>query len=1062
MKSRNSSFRLFLVEQLERRQLLASDFLLEIEGIKGESTDAKHLGAIELESFSWGASNAARSGPADPLTTEDFRFVTTISKASPQLYASTTGKHFPLATLFVRKKGTEQHEYLKIKMTDVLVSSIQSRSLNEELPKEEVSLSFSSIHQELIPTNPDGTFGKPITTSWTIDRTRQRKPSSSSLLRVEPSSNLDASDIYMKFGDIKGEATEAKHKDWIQIESWSFGASNPSTTAGSGGSVGKVNFQDLHFVSRVSKASPLLLRGAAIGEHYKEAIFDLRRAAAPNSNEFLKVKFTDLLVSSYQVIGSTETETLEEVTLSFKSMTQTYSGADKPIVTSLIAANDNGAQTSSENLLEKTIPAAQASDIFLQLDGIEGESTDAKHKGSVQIHAFSWGLSNAGSTKVGGGGGAGKVNVQDLSFTSSVNKATPELIRLASKGEHFKTATLSVRKAGGKLEDYLAIELENTLVSSYQVSGHGGGHGQPTESISLNFTKIKYDYNSQQAVGIASPVTFSWAIPPSAKSVATQVPPPVVEPTLASVDYYLKIGDIKGESTDSKHKGEIEILSWSWGVSQQGSTVSGGGGRAGKASFQDFHFVAESSSASPQILDAFASQSSSRRHEKVVFYGRRTGETADYLEIELTDSLISSIQTRSLDNSAPLEEVSFNFTKIDWAYRRSSNNAGLPPEVTSRSIAVRPKDERSRGESMLDETQVQAATHDIFLEIEGIKGELQNVKHKIDVSSFSFGASQTGAYGGGGGASKVVLQDFHFVKTTDPASAELLRALALGKHFDWVTLTSRQRDGGGGDPDFDLLTYKFSDLLISSYSTRGEGTRPMEDFSLNFTRLDMRDLNQDSTPDIVTGTLDTSGLPFEHDPGKHLLDQTTPSTVAADYFLKLDGIKGESTDAKHKEWILIDSFSWGADREIVLDEQGDKVPGRFALRDFSFVGKYDKASPQLFTSISGGTPLSNGVLDIVLDRQRQSVYSYKLQDVIVSSYGFAGNNPGIPTTDLTLTPASVDASFQSSPVVSASAIEFAAFSYFSFDRDDEEERLAEGQIVDTTAVDLHFSLINEI
>ena len=612
----------------------------------------------------------------------------------------------------------------------------------------------------------------------------------------------------------------------------------------------------------------------------------------------------------------------------------------------------------------------------------------------------------------------------------------------------------------------MAIELENTLVSSYHVSDHGGG--RPTESISLNFTKIKFEYKPQQVVGppSSSPVTFSWTIPPSAKSVATQVPPPVVEPTLASVDYYLKIGDIKGESTDSKHKGEIEILSWSWGFSQQGSTVSGGGGRAGKASFQDFHFVAESSSASPQILDAFASQSSSRRHEKVVFYGRRTGETADYLKIELTDSLISSIQTRSLDNSAPLEEVSFNFTKINWTYsadRRSSNNAGLPPEVTSRSIAVRPKDERSRGESMLDETQVQAATHDIFLEIEGIKGELQNVKHKINVSSFSFGASQTGAYGGGGGAGKVVLQDFHFVKTTDPASAELLRALASGKHFDHVKLTSRQRFGDGGDPDFDLLTYKFSDLLISSYSTRGEGTRPMEDFSLNFTRLDMRDLNQDRTPNIVTGTLDTSGLPFEHDPGKHLLDQTTPSTVAADYFLKLDGIKGESADRNHKEWILIDSFSWGADREIVLDEQGDKVPGRFALRDFSFVGKYDKASPQLFTSISGGTPLSNGVLDIVLlDWKRQSVYSYKLSDVIVSSYGFAGNNPGIPTTDLTLTPASVDASFQSSPVVSASAIEFAAFGFFSFDRDDEKERLAEGQIVDTTAVDLHFSLINEI
>jgi type VI secretion system secreted protein Hcp len=87
-------------------------------------------------------------------------------------------------------------------------------------------------------------------------------------------------------------------------------------------------------------------------------------------------------------------------------------------------------------------------EMFLKLSGIEGESYDAKHKGEIDVLAWSWGMSNSGTTHTGGGGGAGKVNFQDLSFTKWVDLATTPLMLATAKGKHITKATLVVRKAG--------------------------------------------------------------------------------------------------------------------------------------------------------------------------------------------------------------------------------------------------------------------------------------------------------------------------------------------------------------------------------------------------------------------------------------------------------------------------------------------------------------------------------------------------------------------------------------------------------------------------------------
>ncbi|MEX2119693.1 MAG: type VI secretion system tube protein Hcp [Pirellulales bacterium] len=139
-------------------------------------------------------------------------------------------------------------------------------------------------------------------------------------------------------------------------------------------------------------------------------------------------------------------------------------------------------------------------DYFLKLDGIEGESTDSKHKNEIDVLSYSWGETQQGSFSAGGGGGAGRVQMNDFHFTMKANKATPKLFLACATGQHIKEALLTVRKAGGDQQPYLCIKFKDLLVSSYQT---GGSHGDvvPTDQISLNFSEIEFEYKPQKPDG---------------------------------------------------------------------------------------------------------------------------------------------------------------------------------------------------------------------------------------------------------------------------------------------------------------------------------------------------------------------------------------------------------------------------------------------------------------------------------------------------------------------------------------------------------------------------------
>jgi type VI secretion system secreted protein Hcp len=141
-----------------------------------------------------------------------------------------------------------------------------------------------------------------------------------------------------------------------------------------------------------------------------------------------------------------------------------------------------------------------AVDAFLKLGDIKGESVSKGKEEQIDVLAWSWGLSQSGTLHMGSGGGAGKVNVQDLNFTKYVDAATPNLIKACCDGKHIDEAVLTFRKAGGTPLEYLVLTLTEVMVTMVSTGG-SSGEDRFTENVVLNFAKFKLSYQPQDSKG---------------------------------------------------------------------------------------------------------------------------------------------------------------------------------------------------------------------------------------------------------------------------------------------------------------------------------------------------------------------------------------------------------------------------------------------------------------------------------------------------------------------------------------------------------------------------------
>lgn len=145
-----------------------------------------------------------------------------------------------------------------------------------------------------------------------------------------------------------------------------------------------------------------------------------------------------------------------------------------------------------------------------------------------------------------------------------------------------------------------------------------------------------------------------------------------------AADIFAKIGDIKGESLDNRHRDEIEVLSWSWGLAQSGS-ISHGGSVAGKASFHDLSFTHRLDKASPLLMKACAT--GQRIRESTITMRKAGSGQQDFLIITMNDVIVTGVNLSASDGAATAENVTLQFVKVDLEYKPQRPDGSLDAGV---------------------------------------------------------------------------------------------------------------------------------------------------------------------------------------------------------------------------------------------------------------------------------------------------------------------------------------------------------------------------------------------
>jgi len=154
-----------------------------------------------------------------------------------------------------------------------------------------------------------------------------------------------------------------------------------------------------------------------------------------------------------------------------------------------------------------------ASNIYLKIEGIQGDSTDAQHKDEIRVNSFQWAEAEITSGGGGAGGAVGKTEFGNLTVHISTSSASPKLFLACASGEHFLKAVLTAEKAGGAHPaPYLTITLQDVLIASFAIDCEHAPD-VPNETVGMSFSKIQWEYRKQNPDGSSgTPVATGWDI----------------------------------------------------------------------------------------------------------------------------------------------------------------------------------------------------------------------------------------------------------------------------------------------------------------------------------------------------------------------------------------------------------------------------------------------------------------------------------------------------------------------------------------------------------------------
>jgi type VI protein secretion system component Hcp len=704
--------------------------------------------------------------------------------------------------------------------------------------------------------------------------------------------------LFLKIDGLKGDATDLKHKGWFNVDRFDFGATSPASTSGKPTPKAALSFTvDINSLKGLAP----LLTDLTTSKHFNSVeLVDVNGAG----QTVYDLKLTEAVLHTYSnmpgVKGGVETGLSFDVA-KFNLKDQ---GAGKHFA-------GGGAGASPR--------------YFLQVDGVTGDSTDAKHKGWFEVDRFDFGLTQAVDArgKPTGHAAASPLTVDIHSLTGLAALALDN-----ANGRPIKSVRL-VEVVQGARGDQTLYDLKLGDASLLKYSNMSGDNGKIETALSFDFKTqsltAQGDGKQHFAAGGSS----------------------------ASLHYFLKVAGVNGGSTDAKHKGWFDVGRFDFGLTRS-ADVSGKG--TGQVKFSPLTVDVNSLSGLNSLFHDIAATQSFSSVELVGVLEGAQGEQKVY-DLKLSDAFLEKYSNGAGAGGGVDTALSFGFVKVDLKDQgagASNFAAGGPP----------------------------AGPH-YFLKVEGVNGGSTDARHKgwFEVDGFDFGATRSAS--AGGKATGLAFSPLTVEINSLKGLTSLLDAAVNNKSIKTVELVEVDQ---AGQAVYDL---KLSGASLLNYSNMPDAKGGLEtNLSFDFKHVTLTDhgVTKDATATVSPNAFTDAATISD------AVKQVAGSSKVH-YFLKVEGLKGDSTDASHKDWFKVDGFDFAAMRSA--NASGKAAGGAFSPLTVDVNSLKGLAS--LLTDLTTNHVI--GTVELVeVNGAGQTVYDLTLTKALLHGYeNMPGANGGVET-----------------------------------------------------------------
>ena len=982
-------------------------YFLLIDGVDGGSQDANHRGWFEISGYDLDLqhllSQAGGSGGGVGKTEfSPLQVQLALSNGLTDVLARIAGGD---TLRGVKIEGVTSGErpmtVFELTLGDVHITQVTEDGRTGDGELDQLAFSYDRIWVETTQQSPTGTpgttssFGFDLATNTEIDTSTQPvlQPGNT------PGDTGEPAKYFLLIDGVDGGSQDANHRGWFEISGYDLDLQHLLSHAGGGG-VGKTEFSPLQVQLALSNGLTDVLARIAGGDTLRGVKIEGVTSGERPMTVF-ELTLGDVHVTQVAEDGRTGDGELDQLAFSYdriwvETTGQSPDGSIGPTSSfGFDLATNTEIDTSTQPVLQPgNTPGdtGEPAKYFLLIDGVDGGSQDANHRGWFEISGYDLDLQHLLPQAGGTGGGSGKTEFSPLQVELALSNGLTDVLARIAGGDTLRGVKIEGVTAGERPMTVFELTLGDVHVT--QVAEDGRTGDGELDQLAFSYDRIWVETTGQSPDGsIGTTSSFGFDLATNTEiDTSTQ---PVLQPgntpgdTGEPAKYFLLIDGVDGGSQDANHRGWFEISGYDLDLQHLLPQAGGSGGGAGKTEFSPLQVQLALSNGLTDVLARIAGGDTLRG---VKIEGVTSGERPmTVFELTLGDVHVTQVAADGRTGDGELDQLAFSYDRI-WVETTGQNPDGSigPTSSFGFDLATNTEIDTST-QPVLQPGNTPGDTGEpakYFLLIDGVDGGSQDANHHgwFEISGYDLDLQHLLPHAGGGGVGKTEFSPLQVELALSNGLTDVLARIAGGDTLRGVKIegvTSGERpmtvfeltlgdvhitqvaeDGRTGDGELDQLAFSYDRIWVETTGQNPDGTLGHTS-SFGF--------------DLATNTeIDTSTQPVLQ-PGNTPGDTGEP----AKYFLLIDGVDGGSQDANHRGWFEISGYD--LDLQHLLPHAGGGGVGKTEFSPLLVELALSNGLTDVLARIAGGDTLRGVKIEGVTSGERpMTVFELTLGDVHVT------------------------------------------------------------------------------